>query len=134
MTRLVKPVSIFLDANFYFIPLKFKVDIFAEFDRIMQVKYELILLSPVLDELHKIHDRSSGKQKREAAFALDLTAKCKIRNVELLSKESVDDMLVRVAKSESAIVATSDKLLRKKLQQQDIKAILLRSKTHLDIV
>lgn len=128
------PVPIFIDTNFFFIPFRFKVDIFAEFDRILDTSYEPILLSSVLEELKNIHEKAEGKKKREASAVMELAKRCKMIKSSLIGRESVDDLILRVAKEYNAVVATNDKALRHRLKQEGVRVLYLRAKSHLEIL
>ncbi len=130
---------IFLDTNFLLIPFVYKVDIFSEIKRIMDEPYKICILDMTIDELNKIIAEQSGKDKEAAKMALQLIEKMNITIIEvkeqnlymnLNSKEPiVDDILVKLA-DENTIIATQDKLLKKRLN----KVIVLRSKKRLEYV
>ena len=46
--------KVLLDTNFILIPAYFKVDIYAEINRLMLGKYEVYVLDKTMDELNKI--------------------------------------------------------------------------------
>jgi len=130
---LVDRIPVFIDTNFFFVPFRFKVDIFEEFNRILDFSFEIILLSVVQEELVKLTEKNAGKEKREARAALQLARRCKRKEVRAIKGESVDDVILRVAREENGIVATNDKDLRDRLKRENIRIIYLRSKTHLQI-
>ena len=39
--------KVIMDSNAFFVPLQFKIDIFNELDRLLNRRFELILISPV---------------------------------------------------------------------------------------
>ncbi|MFX0135693.1 MAG: nucleotide-binding protein, partial [Candidatus Hodarchaeota archaeon] len=57
--------------------------------------------------------------------------KCEIYNESPLQKETIDDFILRIAKEKKCIVATNDKVLKKKLKSQGVPIIYLRQKSYL---
>ena len=49
-----KPLKIILDSNALFVPLQFKIDIFEEIKKLLNMKFELIILPPILRELEEL--------------------------------------------------------------------------------
>ena len=125
------PAKILIDANFLFLPLEFKIDIFSKLEEALQEKIEPILLAPVIHEIEKLSRSKSPKMRKKASFALELAKKCHVMSVELQKGEKVDDLLIRLAKSLNAIVATNDRYLRKKLRTINIPMVYLRQKSRL---
>ena len=70
-------LKIILDSNALFVPLEFKIDIFAEVERLLNRNVDFILLSPVKRELELLAAKDSPKIRREAVYALKLAEKCK---------------------------------------------------------
>ena len=125
------PAKILIDANFLFLPLEFKIDIFSKLEEALQKKIEPILPAPVMHEIEKLSRSKSPKMRKKASFALELAKKCHVMSVELQKGEKVDDLLIRLAKSLNAIVATNDRYLRKKLRTINIPMVHLRQKSRL---
>lgn len=48
-----KSLKIILDSNAFFVPLQFKIDIVEELKTLLNMRHELVLLSPVKQELGK---------------------------------------------------------------------------------
>ncbi len=46
--------EVFLDTNFMLVPLKFKLDIFSDLNRLLDYQLELTTATPVITELKKI--------------------------------------------------------------------------------
>jgi uncharacterized protein len=128
-----QPLKVIMDSNALFVPLQFKIDIFSELQRLLNRNFELILLSPVKRELETLAQKSSTKIRKNAAFALSLTEKCKYVKVSEKPKEQIDDAIVRVAKAWNATVFTNDKLLKKKLRDISLPVIYVREKSRLEI-
>jgi uncharacterized protein len=128
-----QPLKVIADSNALFVPLQFKIDIFTELERVLNRKFELILLSPVKQELETLTKKSSTKTQKNAAFALSLAEKCTYVKVPEKSKEQTDDAIARIAKTWNAPVFTNDKLLKKKLRDISLPVIYVREKSRLEI-
>jgi len=122
--------KIILDTNFLTLPHQFKIDIFNEIDRIMEENYELFTLDSVVYELKKL-SKSKGKDAIAAKIGLELIKK---KNIKIINtgEKNVDKAIVAIS-NEDMIDATNDKILRKKLKNENIKTIYLRSKKYLKI-
>lgn len=123
--------KIILDTNFLLLPFQLKIDIFDEIEKIIG-RFEPIVLSTTLDELNKLSKSRSAKMSRLASLAMDLSKKCKIMEVYAMPGESYDDVILRVARENNCIVATNDRLLRKKLRKAGIATIFLRQRAYLE--
>ena len=126
------PVKIILDANFLMVPAQFGIDIFEEMTNLLNKKTEPTLLTPIYRELQKIAASKHPKRRLEARLALKLAEKCRIVKTEPSADETVDDLIVRLAKKWKCLVATNDRELRKKLKKKAVPVIFLRQKTHLE--
>lgn len=122
--------KIILDTNFLTIPYQFNVDIFEEIDRIMEEDYELITLDRVVEELKNMI-KSKSKDAVAAKIALELIKK---KNVKVIStdEKKVDNAIIELADKDT-IVATNDRVLRKKIKDKNVKVLYLRSKKHLEM-
>lgn len=122
--------KIILDTNFLTIPYQFNVDIFEEIDRIMEEDYELITLDRVVEELKNMI-KSKSKDAVAAKIALELIKK---KNVKVIStdEKKVDNAIIKLA-DENTIVATNDRVLRKRIKDKNVKVLYLRSKKHLEM-
>jgi rRNA-processing protein FCF1 len=47
-------VQVIVDSNALFAPLQFKIDVFGELERLLNRRFELVLLSPVRRELEML--------------------------------------------------------------------------------
>ncbi len=122
------------------IPAKFKLNLFAELERVLNGSFSSVVLSPVLDELRRIKNQGAPKTKQSANLALKIAeVKCETIPVQLTLNETVDDVILRVAAERGYIVATNDRKLRKRLRTGTDKAptgipvLYLRSETHIAI-
>lgn len=121
-------LKIILDTNLLMTPGKFGVDIFSEFDRIINEKYKLYTLSGVLKELKTLAN-GKGKEARASEIALQLV---KDKKIEIISSEKkVDEKLIEIGKKENVLIATNDKELIKKLKKKKIGIVRLRQKKKL---
>ena len=123
--------KIILDTNFVLIPAQFNVDIFSEIDRICDFRYSLHVLDKTFDELKNIIEKQRGKHKQAALLALKLLKAKKVKVIKTKEDKNVDELLIDLARNEDVIVATQDKLLKKRLKKP---MITLRQKKYLKIL
>lgn len=114
------------------IPLKFRVDIFSEFNRVCNSNYELTVFDQSIDELRNIISRQSGINKKAAQFALKLI---KLKNIGIINSEQKDvDSLILDSSNKNTIIATQDIALKKKLLKKGSSVIILRQKKYLQLI
>jgi len=128
-----QPLKIIADSNALFVPLQFKIDIFAELERLLNRNFELVLISPVKQELETLTKKSSPKTRKNAAFALTLAEKCMYVKVSEKKGEQTDDAIVRISQAWKTPVFTNDKVLKKKLRDISTPVIYVREKSRLEI-
>ena len=122
------------------IPAKYTLNLFAEIERVLNNIFSAIVLSPILDELALIEQKGSPKERQTAKLALRLAkAKCKVIPLELAPKETVDDLILRIARERGYIVATNDKELKKRLRTRTpevptgVPVLYLRARSHIEL-
>jgi len=128
-----KTLKVILDANFFFIPSQFKLDIFEELANLLNQRFDPILLSSTMQELQGLAESSSPKIRKQALLALRFAEKCRFVNVEKSLSESYDDVIVRVAAAWKSPVGTNDRELRRRLRKSGGPVIFLRQKRRLDL-
>jgi len=126
------PVKVILDSNFLMIPFQFHIDIFQEIEYLLQKKVDFIVPSAVKQELTSISARG-GEGSSEASLALQLASRCRVVEVSLQPEETVDDAIVKAAQKLSAVVATNDIELKKKLRDIPVPVVFMRDKSKLEI-
>ena len=123
-----------MDSNALFAPLQFKIDIFDELERILNRRFELILLSSVKCELQILAENGSPKTRRMADYALKLAENFRyVRVDDEASAQDVDDMIVRTAAEWKVPVFTNDVQLRHRLRDISVPVIYVRQKSRLEI-
>ncbi|MEM2144825.1 MAG: PIN domain-containing protein [Candidatus Jordarchaeaceae archaeon] len=129
----LKPVlKIVLDTNFLMTPFNLGLDVISELDRIINQKYEIIILKGTIEELERLSENPSLKVRKAAKLALELAQRYTI--IDSASKNGdMDKLIVNLSKKEGYIVATNDKNLRRKLKSEGIPTIYVRQKSHLQI-
>lgn len=133
LPKKTETLKVILDSNALFVPLEFKIDIFAELKRLLNRNVDFVLLSPVKRELEMLAAKNSPKIRREAIFALRLAEKCKYVAVEEDGRVFTDDVIVRVAKNWNSPVFTNDRQLKKRLRDISVPVIYVRQKSRLDV-
>lgn len=131
---LKKPLKVILDSNALFVPLQFRIDIFEELKKLLNMKFELILLSPIRRELEKLAENGSPKMRKNASYALKMAEKCKLVELdEKIAGSSPDDAIFKVACEWKSLVFTNDGELRKRLRNINVPVIYVRQKSRLGI-
>jgi len=129
-----KRLKVILDSNALFVPLQFKIDIFEELRKLLNMKFELILLSPIRRELEKLAENGSPKMRKNASYALKMAEKCKLIELdEKIAGSSPDDAILQVAREWKSLVFTNDRELRKRLRNINVPVIYVRQKSRLGI-
>jgi len=124
-------LNVVLDANFFFVPSQFELDIFEELANLLNQHFEPILLSSTLQELEGLAKSSSPKIGKQALLALRFAEKCHFVSVEKGLSESYDDVIVRVAAEWKSPVGTNDRELRRRLREHGVPVIFMRQKRRL---
>jgi rRNA-processing protein FCF1 len=118
-----------LDTNFLLLPFQHQIDIFEEIPRLVGGHVHFLLLPQIIAELEWLETKGSSKEKRAAKSAGQLMKyHCQVLTSLPTSIQDLDadSALLRFAQETSAIVATNDAELRKKLVKQGSRAIFLR--------
>lgn len=110
---------IFLDTNFLWYIVDYKIDVFAELERICYFPYKIQILSGTIEELEKLKPKNYGIIKL-------LLKKIEIKKSEI---KKVDDELTKLSE-EGAIIATQDKELKDRLKGE---VIVIRQKKYLEL-
>ncbi|MEM3874701.1 MAG: DNA-binding protein [Candidatus Bathyarchaeia archaeon] len=126
-------LKVILDSNAFFVPLKFKIDIFEELRNLLSRNVEFVLLSPVKRELETLAAKGSPKTRKESTYALGLAKKCKLVDLGEIYESSPDDAIVKVASEWKSPVFTNDRALRKRLRDINVPVIYVRQKSRLEI-
>jgi rRNA-processing protein FCF1 len=126
-------LNVILDANFLFLPSQFNVDIFAELSNLLNRRFEPVILSSTVQELQGLAESVSPKIQKQALLAIKLAEKCRYVCVKKSSKESYDDVIVRIASVWKSPVATNDRELRMRLRKTGVPVIFLRQKRRLEM-
>ena len=127
------PVIVLLDTNFLMVPIRFGVDLQSEFGRIIESSFKLATTTAVVEELKRLRYQVRLGEEKDICFAISMADKITIINDHLKSEEDVDDQLLRLAKHEGFIVATTDLELRRKLRKRSLPVVFLRQSRHLVI-
>jgi rRNA-processing protein FCF1 len=89
-----------------------------------------VVIKPVYDELIRLLMEGESKVRKKAKFALEIVNTfCTIVDYPRREGESVDDAIIRYAQENKAIVATSDRELRRKLRAHGIPSAYLREES-----
>ncbi|MDH5443083.1 MAG: PIN domain-containing protein [Candidatus Hadarchaeaceae archaeon] len=122
-------MQVIADTSFLMIPGMFSVDIVGELDRLLEQPHELVITSPVLQELRRISERGKPKEQTAAKIGLILAKRGKVTKV----KGAADKVILKLAIKGGYVVGTTDAALRKELRRCGVPVIYLRQKSHLAI-
>jgi len=117
-----------LDTNMLLVPLQFGVDVFDEIQRLVPGA-RMAVVRGTLEELDRIASRG-GRDARYARLAKRMIL---LKSLEVLDIDGpVDPALVELAK-QGAIIATNDRLLKRRVWAVGARVIALRDKGHLEL-
>lgn len=124
-------MRVVLDSNFLMIPGQFGVDVFAEMERILDVKYTLVTPESVVAELRQLSKRRS-KNARAARLALQLVERKDVRVLPHHEKRA-DVAICEMALEEGTVVATQDRVLQNKLRKQGVPLLTLKARKYIAV-
>jgi hypothetical protein len=116
--------KIIIDTNFLLVPFQFGIDIFKEFDKIVDEKYSLYTLSSCIEELKKV----------KPSLLKAVLELIKIKDVEIIKTKEryADKEIIKLAKKDDFWVATNDKILKQKLLKNKATVLFLRQKSYIE--
>lgn len=122
------------DTNFLLVPGQFGVDIVSELNRILDVKFKVVVPNVVLEELDVIERKTRGKDLLAVKMAKKLVERFEKVEIGKFGERQIDDQIYDFAvKNERVIVCTNDKGLKKRLREKGIPVVYLRSKKILEL-
>ncbi len=128
-----EPLKVILDSNALFVPFQFRIDVFSELERLLNRRFELVVLSAVKRELEVLAEKGAPKMRRVASCALKFAERCRFVEVATSFSALTDDVIVEVAAEWGAVVFTNDKLLRRRLRDISVPVIYVRQNSRLEI-
>ena len=124
-------INVVLDTNALMMPAQFGVDLFGGLTELLGA-YNALVLPEVVAELRGL-SFGNGKNQAAARFGLTVADRC-----ELLPEWDEDipvvDKVVKNAREFNAVVVTNDRALRKKLLDERIPVVVLRSRCRLELI
>jgi rRNA-processing protein FCF1 len=133
VSKVVLPVVV--DTNFMTVPSQFNVDIFAEAERVLERRFEFVILPSVASEIETRARESKGGSNRIAfRIAKDMTSRCRaVDTDESISELPVDDQLLEYAVLVQGVLATNDKELRHRARERGVPVLFLRGRKQLNV-
>jgi rRNA-processing protein FCF1 len=113
---------IILDTDFLINSIKYKVDIFKEIKE-KYPKQTISIIDKTIEELKKINNSN-------AKASLKLIKIKKLKIIKTKKDKIVDDLILEETKK-TDIVATQDRVLKRKLKNKGIKTITIRQKKYI---
>lgn len=106
--------------------------VFEQIEELLNSKPVFIVLSQVKQELEKIANTGSLRERKAATAALELIkTKCIVIDIEQGKARGVDELIIEAALREKALVATNDRKLRKKLREKGLTEIYFREEKNM---
>lgn len=106
--------KVILDTNAVMDMVEFKIDLFTELQRILDIPYQVCILEGTIKELEQI---IQGQRMRFARAAKMGLAILKSKKIKILPGEGkVDDILVHYSQ-QGALVLTQDRELKRRLSR-----------------
>ncbi|MEM4663713.1 MAG: 30S processome protein Utp24 [Desulfurococcaceae archaeon] len=128
-----KPIVV-LDTNMLMLAAN-GVRVFEQIEEQLETKPRFVVLSPVLNELIKLSRTSAQSLRKQALLALELVRMfCEIVDYGNVETSSVDELIIRYAVENKAIVATNDRELRAKLRAIGIPEAYFREESRRVVV
>ncbi|ACJ17434.1 Hypothetical nucleic acid-binding protein [Thermococcus onnurineus NA1] len=122
------------DTNFLLVPGQFGVDIISELNRVLDVKFRIVIPNVVLQELDVIERKSRGKDLMAIRMAKKLAERFETVDIGWFGERPIDDQIFDFAlNNERVVVCTNDKGLKKRLRAKGIPVVYLRSKKILEL-
>jgi len=122
-------LQVIADTSFLMVPSLFGVDIVRELDRLIERPHELVIPSPVIQELGRISEQGKPKERAAAKIGLILAKRGKV----VKAKDAADEAILNLALKGRCVVGTTDAALRKDLRRHGVPVIYLRQRSHLAI-
>jgi len=122
-------LRVIADTSFLMVPSLFGVDIVRELDRLIERPHELVIPSPVIQELRRISEQGKPKERAAAKIGLILAKRGKV----VKAKDAADEAILNLALKGRCVVGTTDAALRKDLRRRGVPVIYLRQRSHLAI-
>ncbi len=126
--------KVIVDTNFLLIPGQFKVDIFSEIKRILDVPFELYVVQETVNELNKLVIAGKVSDRMAAKLALLLIRQKHLKTLRsFILKKNADDAILSKS-DKNTFIATQDKALRVRLKKKGAGIIGLRQKKYLVVI
>ncbi len=122
--------KILLDTNFIVTAVKQKIDLFEEFGGLFGF-YELIVPEQVIGELKKLskNKKLKIKERQAAEVSLELLKKIKPKIIDIKNKgKYVDDKIAEYLNKNTMVLASLDKHLRRRLENDKVKFLTIKNK------
>ncbi|MEM1618201.1 MAG: 30S processome protein Utp24 [Desulfurococcaceae archaeon] len=128
-----KPIVV-LDTNMLMLAAS-GVRVFEQIEEQLETRPRFVVLSPVLNELIKLSRTSAQSLRKQALLALELVRMfCEIVDYGNVETSSVDELIIRYAVENKAIVATNDRELRARLRAIGIPEAYFREESRRVVV
>lgn len=125
---------IFLDTNFLMAIAQMQgINFSHELDRVIPGNRQLIVLTPILAELKKLHREGSPKVKKESQLAIEYVQKYCSKEESEYTHKNIDFILLDNGEKRKGIIATNDRKLKRLAQKKGIRILYIRNKSFLEL-
>lgn len=127
-------LPIFIDTNFLMALGAMKgFNLSYELERIFPEKHELIILTPIFNELTTLSVKSKPKVQQQAKLALRFVEiKCQILKPKYRHRYP-DFVLLHYCEKYSGVLATNDKQLKQLAKKRGLQILYIRDKRYLEL-
>jgi rRNA-processing protein FCF1 len=123
-------VKVLIDTNAFTLPVQFGIDLFSELERILG-GFEPLVLDGTLQELDRL-GAGCGKDASAARVGRALAERCTVVCTSGMAG-TVDERIVRYARTSGCAVVTNDIGLKHHLKKFGIRVIGMRNRRTLEI-
>lgn len=129
------PIEVVLDTNFLLVPVQFAIDVFTETEKILEKRPRFVILDAVAEEIDiRLETPRSQIETKQFTVAKRLIERCELVHVdERIRKLPVDLQILEYATMQRAVIATNDRILRKKARKRGIPVLMVRGKKRLTL-
>ena len=120
--------TVILDSSAVMMLFEFSIDLEDELTRLLG-KFNIVVPSPIYEELSFLSEQGKGKKKLIARPALEIIKKYEVVDVE----GKGDDSVLNLAKKLNGIILTNDRELRRRAKKLGLHNIYLRGKKTLEM-
>ncbi len=115
--------------------MQFAIDVFTEAEEVLEKRPRFIILDSVAEEIDaRLESPRSHIETKQFTVAKSLIERCELVQVgENIRTLPVDVQILEYAAEQMAVIATNDRILRKKARKRGIPVLMVRGKKRLTL-